>query len=506
MALELAGRRVLVAGGRATGVAVVELLLELGARPEVMDQTFSDPAAGADFRGRGIPLHTADDFVGDDGAVRAPDGIDLIVVSPGFRPDTPLLVAAADAGVPVWGDVELAWRADRDGLFGAPRTWLVVTGTNGKTTTTGMIESIVSAAGLSGLACGNIGLTVADALRAEPRADVLCVEMSSFQLHWAPSVRPRAGVVLNVADDHLDWHGSLEAYAAAKAQALLGDVAVVGVDDAGAARLPVGDGTRRTEFTLSVPTAGQLGIVDGDLVDRAFAEPSTVGRTLIPAAEVRPGGPSGLSDALAAAALARAIDIAPEAVARGLRDYQPAAHRGQVVATIGDVVFVDDSKATNPHAAQAAVVAHERAVLIAGGLLKGAPVDDLVVAVAPRLAGVVAIGTDRQIILDAFARHAPEVPAVTVFTRDDGSVMTQRTGETARSVAPAGTADCATGQVVMGRAVDAAWQLAQADTVGVDAVLLAPAAASLDMFAAYTQRGDAFAAAAVALADSAAIR
>ena len=504
MSLELSGRRVLVAGGRATGVSVVALLLELGAQPEVMDQTFADPAAGTDFRSRGVPLHTADDFVGVDGVARVPEGIELIVVSPGFRPDTPLLVAAAAADIPVWGDVELAWHADRSGLYGAPRTWLVVTGTNGKTTTTGMIESIVAASGRSGLACGNIGLTVADALRTEPRAEVLCVEMSSFQLHWAPSVRPAAGVVLNVADDHLDWHGSLDAYAAAKARALLGDVAIVGVDDPGAARLPIGEGATRVEFTLGEPVVGRLGVVSGVLVDRAFSagEPTP----LIAASEVRPGGPSGLSDALAAAALARAIGISPEAVARGLRDYQPAAHRGQVVATINGVDFVDDSKATNPHAAQAAVVAHDRAVLIAGGLLKGAPVDDLVTAVASRLSGVVAIGADRQIILDAFARHAPEVPAVTVFTGDDGSVMTQRTGGAVQTVIPAGTADGEAGAVVMGQAVQAAWGLAQADAVGIRAVLLAPAAASLDMFPSYARRGDAFAASAAALADSAAQR
>ncbi|MBM7367112.1 UDP-N-acetylmuramoyl-L-alanine--D-glutamate ligase [Gordonia hydrophobica] len=502
MTLDLSGRRVLVAGGRATGVAVVELLLELGAVPVVMDQTFVDPAAGADFRSRGIDLVTADDFVDAAGVAHAPADVDLIVVSPGFRPDTPLLVAAAAAGIPVWGDVELAWRADRAGLFGAPRTWLVVTGTNGKTTTTGMIEAIVDAAGLSGLACGNIGLTVADALRAEPRAEVLCVEMSSFQLHWAPSVRPRAGVVLNVADDHLDWHGSLTAYAQAKAQALRGDVAVVGGDDAGAAGLPTPEGARRVEFTLAEPVAGRLGLVDGMLVDRAFAEDLP----LIAAHEVRPAGPSGLADALAAAALARAVGIDADAVARGLRAFEPAAHRGQVVATIDGIAFVDDSKATNPHAAQAAVIAHERAVLIAGGLLKGAPVDDLVRATASRLAGVVAIGADRQIILDAIARHAPEVPTVTVFTRDDGSVMTQRTGEAAELVAPAGSAGGATGPMVMDRAVRAAWRLAKADAGGVDAVLLAPAAASLDMFTSYTHRGDAFADAAIALADNASSR
>lgn len=498
MASFLTGTRTLVAGGRATGLAVVELLLELGAVPEVMDQTFTDRAAGEHFSARGIAIHAPEDFVGPDGAPHVPENIDLIVVSPGFRPDTPLLVAAAAAGIPVWGDVELAWRVDRAGLYGAPRAWLVITGTNGKTTTTGMTESIVNASGRSGLACGNIGLTVADALRTTPRADILCVEMSSFQLHWAPSVRPTAGVVLNVAADHLDWHGSLAAYTAAKAQALRGEIGVICADDEGAAVLRVGAGTRRVEFTLAEPTPGQLGIVDGTLVDRAFGPEAT---ELLDAEDVRPRGPSGLSDALAAAALALAIGIPGEAIERGLREFAPAAHRGETVATIGDVAFIDDSKATNPHAALAAVVAHDRVVLVAGGLLKGAPVDDLITATASRLAGVVAIGADRQIILDAIARHAPQVPAVTVFTGDDGSVMTQRTGEERQTVSATGSADA-----VMSQAVHAAWHLAKTDTSGVDAVLLAPAAASLDMFAGYTQRGDSFATAAVALADHTANR
>jgi UDP-N-acetylmuramoylalanine--D-glutamate ligase len=311
-------------------------------------------------------------------------------------------------------------------------------------------------------------------------------------------------VVLNVADDHLDWHGSFDAYAAAKQQALLGDVAVVGLDDTVASALPVGEGSRRVGFTLGEPESGQLGVVDGMLVDNAFADTAV---TLIAADRIRPAGPSGLLDALAAAAVTRAVGIASEAVERGLIGFSPAAHRGQTVARIATTVFVDDSKATNPHAAQAAVSGYERVVLIAGGLLKGAPVDDLIAHNKGRLAGVVAIGTDREIILDAISRHAPEVPAVTVFTGDDGSVMTQRTDGGISAIAATGASSA---DAVMAQAVSAAWQLAEADQAGtgraVDAVLLAPAAASLDMFASYGARGDSFAAASLSLADSVANR
>ncbi|WP_264000633.1 Mur ligase family protein, partial [Mycolicibacillus trivialis] len=150
-------------------------------------------------------------------------------------PSAPVLVAAAAAGVPVWGDVELAWRLDTAGVYGPPRRWLAVTGTNGKTTTTAMLHAMLTAAGRRALACGNIGDPVLDVLTRP--AEMLAVELSSFQLHWAPSLRPEAGVVLNIAEDHLDWHGTLEAYAAAKARALTGRVAVAGVDDTRAAAL-----------------------------------------------------------------------------------------------------------------------------------------------------------------------------------------------------------------------------------------------------------------------------
>ncbi|MCF8605030.1 UDP-N-acetylmuramoyl-L-alanine--D-glutamate ligase [Gordonia sp. HY442] len=498
--LVLEGARVLVAGARATGLSVLDLLLEQGATVTMLDTKFIEGAVDPDLQARDVAMLGPDAFAGPDASVRAPSDVDLIVVSPGFRPDDPLLEASAAAGIPVWGDVELAWRVDRSGVYGPPRTWLVITGTNGKTTTTSMAEAIGEAANLPIVACGNIGLTVVDALRTDPRVEVLCVEMSSFQLHWAPSVRPAAGVVLNVAPDHLDWHGSFEAYAQAKQRALLGDVAIVGLDDDVASGLPVGDGARRIGFTLGAPESGDLGVIEGTLVDRAFAGAPV---PLIAADRVRPAGPSGRADALAAAALMRAAGVSADAVERGLADFSPGAHRGQVVGVVDGVSFVDDSKATNPHAAQAAVAAFDRVVLIAGGLLKGAAVDDLITRNAQRLAGVVAIGADREVILEAIARHAPEVPAVTVFTRDDGSVMTQRTGDDTPAITATG-ADGA--DAVMAQAVSAAWQLAEADARGerggVDAVLLAPAAASLDMFASYGARGDSFAAASAALADA----
>lgn len=506
----LAGLCVLVAGAGTAGVSAADYLLDAGAQVILADDRFADPAAGTPpaveaVVARGAATAAIADLLAD------PDRLgdtDLLIVSPGFSPTHPLPVAASEREIPVWGEVELAWRVDRAGLLGPPRTWLVVTGTNGKTTTTSMLADIVAASGRSGVACGNIGLPVLDAMRADPRVDVLCAELSSFQLHWAPSVAPDAGVVLNVADDHLDWHGGFDGYAAAKAIALHGPIGVVGLDDPVASTLPVAG--RRVGFTLHEPEPGELGIVDGQLVDRAFTD-AVGGQPLGALSAIHPPGPPGLSDALGAAALALAAGVGADDVTSALAAFRPAAHRGEVVARVDGIDYVDDSKATNPHAAQAAVAAHRRVVLIAGGLLKGASLDGMLTAVGDRLAGVVAIGRDRNLVAEAIARHAPEVPTVTVFTGDDGVVTVQhansavldgaaRAPRDARSTDP-GTADSGIpgadpAVAVMDRAVREAWRIAAGADPRPDAVLLAPAAASLDMFAGYGRRGDAFSAAA----------
>ncbi|MFT4199104.1 UDP-N-acetylmuramoyl-L-alanine--D-glutamate ligase [Gordonia sp. (in: high G+C Gram-positive bacteria)] len=482
----LAGTDVVVAGHGTAGRSAAAYLSGAGASVTVVDSAF-----GA--------VETVDGKVriGVDEALEDADlwaRARLLVVSPGFAPDHALVSVATAADIPVWGEVELAWWVDQSGATGPPRTWLVVTGTNGKTTTTAMLEAIVAASERTVAACGNYGTPVLDVLVREPRVDVLCVEASSFQLHWAPSLRPAAGVVLNVAEDHLDWHGGMAGYRDAKALALRGGVAVVGADDPIAAALPVGPQSRRVAFTLGAPRAGELGVVDGVLVDRAFGD----GTELIAADLVHPAGPSGRADALAAAALALAIDVPPTAVAAGLAGFAPAGHRGESVARRGAVEFIDDSKATNPHAAAAAIAARTRVVLVAGGLLKGASVDDLVRDAGDRLAGVVAIGRDRGEFVDAIARHAPEVPAVTVFTGDDGQVIVNKHVPGTGSPVGASAGDRAAATAVMTAAVREAWALARSDA-GVDAVLLAPAAASLDMFDSYAKRGDAFAAAAASL-------
>ncbi|MEN3361284.1 MAG: UDP-N-acetylmuramoylalanine--D-glutamate ligase [Mycobacteriales bacterium] len=465
---DLRGRRVLVAGAGTSGVSAARALLGLGASVTVVDRAASERTAALSAAGAIVVL----------GADAPPAGTDLVVTSPGWRPDAALLAAAAATGIEVIGEVELAWR-----LRGPdPAPWLALTGTNGKTTTVRMLEAMLCAAGLRAVATGNVGLPVVDAVLAAPAYDVLAVELSSFQLHWSPSVRPLAAAILNLAPDHLDWHGGFDGYAAAKARVYAGEpIAVYNADDPLVAAL-AGGSARRVGFTLHEPRPGQLGVRDGVLLDRAFgpaAGPAglagagpDVAVELAAVADILPDGPPALphqvANALAAAALARGYGVPPAAVRAGLRGFVPERHRNTPVAAVGGVSYVDDSKATNPHAAAASLAGYPRVVWVAGGLLKGAPVDDLVASVRPRLAGAVLLGADRAAIRAAIGRHAPDLPVVEVSRTDHEA---------------------------MGEAVRAAAGLAQPG----DTVLLAPAAASMDMFTDYAARGDAFAAAVRAL-------
>lgn len=461
------GKRVTVAGLGVSGIPAARVLHGLGAVVTVVNDGDDERsrAQAEELRAEGITVRLGD---GD----TLPEGTELIVTAPGWRPDKPLFTAAAEAGVEVWGDVELAWRLR--GPDAAP--WLAVTGTNGKTTTVRMLASILEAAGLRTAAVGNIGVSLLDAVLGEEAYDVLAVELSSYQLHWAPSLRAHSAAVLNLAPDHLDWHGSMEAYAADKGRIYEGNTVacVYNVADKATEDLvreaDVEEGCRAIGFTLGTPGPSQLGVVEGILVDRAFVENrQKQAQELAEVADVQPPAPHNIANALAAAALARAFGVAPKAVRDGLRAFRPDPHRIELVEEIQGVVYVDDSKATNTHAAEASLAAYDPIVWIAGGLAKGATFDEIVAKSAKRLRGVVLIGADRALIREALARHAPEVPVVDLDRTDTGA---------------------------MSAAVEEASRLARPG----DTVLLAPACASMDMFANYNKRGEAFADAVRALA------
>ena len=459
------GLNVVVAGLGLSGVSAARVLHGLGARVTVVD--------GGDGPGLRAKADALDGVTARlDDSETLPEGTELVVTSPGWPPDSPLFAAADAAGVPVWGDVELAWRLRRPHpATGEPAPWLAVTGTNGKTTTVQMLASILTAAGRRTAAVGNVGVSVLDAVLADEPYDVLAVELSSYQLHWAPSLRPHSAAVLNLAPDHLDWHGSMEAYAADKGRIYEGNkvACVYNLADPATEALvreaDVEEGCRAIGFGLDAPSLSTLGVVDGLLVDRAFVEDRANNAAEIGAvSDVVPPAPHNIANALAAAALARAYGVDAKAVRDGLRAFRPDAHRIAEVAVVDGVTWIDDSKATNTHAAAASLAAYEPVVWIAGGLAKGATFDELVQRAAGRLRAAVLIGQDRALIREALARHAPDVPVVEA-------------------------AEGQTGAVAMAGIVRAAAGLAEPG----DTVLLAPACASMDMFTNYGERGDLFA-------------
>ncbi len=471
------GLRVCVVGARVVGVSAARVLSGLGAQVTLVDR-FDDEATAeraAPLEALGVRLRLGDDAT-------LPDGCELLIVSPGVPPHATIALAAQKAAIPVWGDVELAWRLRKPLPDGTYAPWLPITGTNGKTTAVRMLAAMLTAAGKRTVACGNVGLPILDAVTADEPYQVLAVELSSFQLHWTRSMSPLAAAVLNVAPDHVDWHGSYEEYRDAKGRIYENcRIACVynaadPVTEALVEQADVIEGCRAIGFTLGAPGLSMLGVVDGILADRAFVEDRrNTAAELGTIYDVEPHAPHNIANALASAALARAYGVPPEAVRDGLRAFTPDPHRIQFVAAIDAVDYVDDSKATNAHAAAASLAAYEDVVWIAGGLAKGARFEDLVAGAAGHLRGAVLLGRDRGLIAQALARHAPGIPVVEVGGADDGL----------------------TGPEAMARAVEAAADLAASvlpkgkEPRGT--VLLAPACASMDLFASYGERGDVFA-------------
>lgn len=475
------GLRVVVAGLGLSGFSAADTLIELGAHVVVID--------GADTevnRSRADTLKivgATDVLLGAAHTDALPpvngEAPQLVIASPGWNPRQPMLAAAAEAGIEIWGDVELAWRVRvKEGRKLAE--WVVITGTNGKTTTVGMTESIFRAAGLRAIAAGNVGTPILDAIRDPEGFDVIALELSSFQLHFTHTMSPMASVVLNIAEDHVDWHGGFENYKADKAKIYERTrvAAIYNADErvieAMVENADVIEGCRAVGFTTGVPGLSMVGVVENLLVDRAFIEDRRNSATELVAldaiAEVVPRHTA--ANAAAAAALARAYGVEPAAVALGLSNFDAGDHRIQAVARRDDILWINDSKATNPHAASASLGAFGSVVWIAGGLSKGVDYNELVSAHAKRLKAVVVIGTDTAKLIEALERHAPQVPVFMTAVRE---TVDETTGS-------------AHGWAVMAEAVNHAAAIATAG----DTVLMAPAAASMDQFSSYAQRGNAF--------------
>ena len=470
------GLRVVVLGLGVTGFSVADTLVELGA--DVLVVAGDATGQRADL----LAVIGARLVLQPDDAIMPPEveGFDpeLLIVSPGYRPDHVIVHWARARGTTIWGDIELAWRL-RDKI-GTPAEWISITGTNGKTTTTQLTAHLLVAGGRRAAAVGNIGITVLDAIRDPHGFDVLVVELSSFQLHWIPrsgagALAPLASACLNIADDHLDWHGSRESYANAKATVYANTriACIYNRGDALTRRMvedaEVQDGCRAIGFGLDAPGPSDLGVVGDIVLDRAFIDDrqgSAIELTTHGELEAA-GLASGhmVENVLAASALALSAGVSPATVRAALATFRVDQHRTERVGFAGEVLWVDDSKATNAHAADAALGSFTSVVWVVGGLLKGVDISALVESNATRLRAAVIIGINRQPVVEAFARHAPHVPVFEVLATDTDEVMPE---------------------VV---------RLAAAVAEQGDVVLLAPAAASMDQFADYADRGNRFAAA-----------
>lgn len=468
------GLRVAVFGLGVSGFSVADTLAELGANQLVIaEKADSEHLDILDVIG--VPY-----LIGDVAKQLCEQLIEhrpeLIVTSPGIRPDNWLIQWAVENDIPVWVDIELAWRLrDKAALTSAGPVpeFICITGTNGKTTTTQLVEAMLIAGGARAVACGNIGNPILDAIRDPIGFDFLAVELSSFQLHYLGEISPIASAVLNIADDHLDWHGGFEKYSATKGKVYQNTqlACVYNQQDAATEKLvedaDVIEGARAIAFTLGAPGRSQVGYVEDILCDRAFLEERADNALEVATFEdigkIGVITPHLLSNIAAATALARSVGVSPAAIREAIRNFKLDAHRIELIAEKDGVTWYDDSKATNPHATAASLASFESVIWVVGGLLKGVDLDQLVLNFASRIRLALVIGVDRQAVVAALEAHS--VAFREIDESDNSKVMT------------------------------AVVDLAYAEAKTGDTVLLAPAAASMDQFKDYADRGEQFAAA-----------
>lgn len=445
-------KRIVIAGAGVTGLPVAHALQKRGAVVSFADDRISSV--------EGFNVSIPEKFKGED--------FDALLVSPGWREDHPLIRLAKSEGKAILNEVDLAWAIKNE--INPQQKWLALTGTNGKTTTVEMVAHIFATAKINGIACGNVGHTVIESVLAPEKYDVLILELSSFQLHWLEDAEFTSAAILNIADDHLDWHGSFDSYAQAKVSIL--DKCATGIlngsDGEVVARTAHWRG-RKIFYSLDTPAPGEIGIVEELLVDRAFVADVQEARVFAELAEIIPTVPHQISNALAAAGLASTIGISHDDIRAALSTFKSGAHRIEKFAVMNEVTWIDDSKATNPHAAQASILANLSVIWIAGGLAKGAAMQSLVERSAPRLKAAILIGADRDLIAQEIRKFKPELP---LFLIDQ----------------PAHYQPGSASNEFMETIVSKARELSAPG----DAVLLAPACASMDQFLSYADRGDRF--------------
>jgi len=448
MSIDFSHKNILVLGAGITGKSVARFLQSRGASIILVDDNAEGATKPSDVK--------IDDF-------------NAVVISPGWRQDHPLVIQILSSSIELLNEIDIAWQLRSEKV--PHQKWIALTGTNGKTTTVEMTAAILQAAGIKAVACGNVGDTVIDAVDRADAYEVLVLELSSFQLHWMRQAQFEAAAILNIADDHLDWHGSFDAYADAKFSILdRSKIAILNADDGPVVVRANRFTDRKVFFSLNTPAPGEIGVVEELLVDRAFVPDPQQASMICELVDVVPTVPHNVSNALAAAALARAIDVPHEVIQKALQSFRPGRHRIETIYEADGITWIDDSKATNPHAAAASLMSHLSVVWVAGGLAKGADMEPLIQRCASRIKAAILIGTDRELIEAALIKHAPHVPRILIDAPSDYT---------------RGGASNSLMELVISQA--------SRHAVKGDAVLLAPACASMDQFISYADRGDRFA-------------
>ncbi len=448
----LSDKRILVAGAGVTGVAVAQALVAKGANVCFADEKVTELPS--------FEVKRPDEFSADD--------FDALMISPGWREDHPLVQLARGGGKEILNEIDFAWSLKQERNPG--QKWLALTGTNGKTTTVEMVAHIFAESGVRGRACGNVGTTVIESVTSSENFDYLILELSSFQLHWLEDAQFISCAILNIADDHVDWHGSFDAYAADKISLLdQSTTAILNGDDGEVVGRTSHWLGRKIFYSIDTPAPGELGVVEELLVDRAFVADPQEAAMIAELSEIIPTVPHQVSNALAAAGLAATAGISHEKIREALRSFRPGRHRIEEVCIHDGVRWIDDSKATNPHAAAASILSHFSVIWIAGGLAKGASMTPLIDRVWSRLKAAILIGEDRGLIEQELRSKNPELPIILIDP-------------------PAGYIKGSEDNDFMERVVATAQGLSEEG----DVVLLAPACASMDQFLSYADRGDRF--------------
>ena len=449
---DLQDKKVLVLGAGVTGSAAARALISRGADVTLVDESI---ATNSEFSIVQPPAVNVSEY-------------DFVLVSPGWKESHPLIQQARAAEVTLLNEIDLAWAFKEERSPG--QKWLALTGTNGKTTTVEMTAAALRAGGLHAVACGNVGKTVIECVDSNEGYDVLVLELSSFQLHWLQRAEFVASAILNIADDHTDWHGSFESYAQAKVSILDRSMTAIlnGDDKEVLARTTHWKG-RKVFYSLDTPGPGEIGVVEELLIDRAFVTDPQEASMIAELIDIKPTVPHNVSNALAAAGLARTVGVSHEAIGKALSEFTLGRHRIEVVAEKDGITWIDDSKATNPHAATASILSALSVIWIAGGLAKGADVSALVARTHPRIKAAILIGTDRELFAKALAEHAPHVKIISI----DPAADYQRGGAS-------------------NSFMEAIVAAAQSFAIQGDTVLLAPSCASMDQFVSYADRGDRF--------------